>query len=101
MHISPRVVVGIRIQLPVPVTSLGTLHRREKKQHAHSFPVVCYDNQTMVMAKNKVERQEFTAMSVICSKARALCCCAGGVSVPHPLPHLIVLHITSLPACVW
>ena len=55
MHISPRVAVSIRIQLPVPVTSLGSLHRIEKKQYAHSFPVVCYDSQTMVMAKNKVE----------------------------------------------
>lgn len=53
MHISPRVVVSIRIQLPVPVTSLGTLHRIEKKQYAHSS-VVCYNSQTMVRLRTKL-----------------------------------------------
>ena len=69
MHISPRVAVSIRIQLPVPVTSLGSLHRIEKKQYAHSFPVVCYDSQTMVMAKNKVEWPEFSGRGMWLSRA--------------------------------
>lgn len=97
MHISPRVVVSIRIQLPVPVTSLGTLHRIEKKQYAHSS--VCYDSQTVVMAKNKVEWQEFSGRGMWLSCAVPLLP-SQSFAVKHGHSAAVLVVSVSLTHCL-